>query len=644
MSGPSFEDVLDACIADILSGHRTLAACLEEWPRHRRRLEPLLDAAAAMQRLPSVAETPPDPARRAQLMAAMRDTPQQSRRRLPFRAVTALPAALRFGAPWGALPVSGRIGVMTGTAAALAIAAVALTLVLSRDPVTAHASTLTVFAGLVERERGGVWEPLADGAQVDEGAHLRTDAEGSALLTFADGSTVGVEPNTELVIELARVDGSRRIRLRQTAGQLWHDVAPDDRPGALYVVQTPDAVVTVRGTLFETAVEEDGTEVNTTEGLVEIQAGEEQVFVAPGERASARAHRLVAARRDAREAGERLAISIDAPFVASLVAPSGKAVGVRPDGVVYRQIAGATTSNPGEGEQRIDLRRLQPGTYQLLLRRIEDGGGEVVLTIGPRELRFPVDRAGDAMRVELHVSFEDGRLEVRPANMRAADPAQIDRRERVIVTEPARQRAITILEQRARRAAEKALTCRDVAAFDPDAAAACERVVAGARQHCADVARKAELDACARAVHEAETACEDLADAARYGCTRELEALEDAAEDQLDALKDGRDRDRDGDDRDGRGRDRDQDEDADEGNRRDRDADDDRDQDEDADDRNDDGDRDRGQRDDRDRRDRDRQPANRDRGQPAGASNDATSHPNPVETNARARPERSAGE
>ena len=458
MSRSRFDEVLDACVADILGGRRTVAECLEEWPQHRERLEPLLEAAAAMHRIPRATETAPDPARRAQFLAALRETPQQSPRSAPLRALAALGSTPR--AALGALSTFGRVGAVAAPAAALAVAAIALTLVLNRGTTTTtYASTLTVFAGAVEQQVDGAWRPLADGAALQEGARLRTDGEGSALLTFADGSMASIEPNTELVIDLARVNGSRRIRLHQFAGRLWNDVAPDERPGALYLVETPDAIVTAHGTLFETVVEEGETAVSTANGLVELEAGGEKVFVAPGERVSARAHRLIAARQaaqEAQEAGAGLRLAVDAPFVASLVAPNGKAVGARPDGIVYHQLAGATSTNPGDGPQRIELRQLPPGKYQLLLRRVEEGSGEIVLTVGPDELRFPVDRVGEAVRVELEVSIEDGKLRVRTSNVRAVDPERIERAERVIVTELARKRAISIADQRRQHAADAA--------------------------------------------------------------------------------------------------------------------------------------------------------------------------------------------
>ncbi len=436
MSNPRFDDVLDSCIADIVAGRRTVADCLAEWPQFSDELAPLLEAASAMRDEPRVAERPPDPARRAQFMATLRETPQQSPRPRPLLALGRLLAG-----PQLALPSFRRAGMMASAAVVLVIAMLAATLVLDRGATTAYASTVTVFTGDVEVRRGDNWDRLEDGATVAEGARLRTGADGSALLTFADGSTVGIEPGTELEIELARINGSRRIFLRQFSGRLWNDVVPDERAGSLYVVRTPNATVTAQGTLFETAVEGDETTVSTADGLVEVESGEERVFVAPGEITSARRSGGIAPVRARAATEQAIGLSVNAPFAAAIVAPDGKATGVRPDGIAFQQIAGAATSHPSQGPQQLELHRPTPGTYQLFLRRVGDGDGEIVLTLGSgAEVRIPVERLGDAVRIELRVTVVDGRVQVTPVNVRALD-ARERGGERVVVTEAARRRA-----------------------------------------------------------------------------------------------------------------------------------------------------------------------------------------------------------
>jgi hypothetical protein len=175
-------------------------------------------------------------------MTELARTPQQSRSRLPQ---VSLP---RFDGLRG-----GLMGFATMAAPAAAVAVIALVLVLSRGSTPASASTLTVFAGGVEREHDGAWQPLTDGDRLDEGAPLRTTGDGRARLTFPDGSTATLAPATELVLARVRVNGVRDVVLDQQSGRLWNDLVPDARPGATHVVRANGVVTTVTGTVFETA-------------------------------------------------------------------------------------------------------------------------------------------------------------------------------------------------------------------------------------------------------------------------------------------------------------------------------------------------------------------------------------------------------
>jgi hypothetical protein len=437
VSNTRFEEALDCCIADIVSGRRSVADCLAEWPQFRDELAPLLEAATAMDAEPPIAERPPDPVRRAELMATIRTTPQQSPRPGLLRALG------RLTMPRLALPPAVRQASLIASAAAvLAIAALAATLVIGQGTGTAYASTVTVFAGTVEQQVDGDWVAVADGATLSEGARLRTGDDGSALLTFVDGSTVGIEANTELLIEFVVFGVARQISLQQFSGSLWNDVVPDASAGSFYTVRTPDAVVSARGTLFETKVADGETTVDTFDGLVEVAAGDETTFVTPGEFATARAHRQVIAAQ-AREDASGLALSVAAPFAASLVAPGGKATGVRQDGVAFNQISGAATSHPADGDQRLELSRLTPGTYRLLMTRTGEGDGEIVLQFGSERLTLPITAGDNTIAVDLRVSIDaDGRLRVEPVNQRVIEAREAEHGgARVVTSEAARSQA-----------------------------------------------------------------------------------------------------------------------------------------------------------------------------------------------------------
>ncbi|MDA0302654.1 MAG: FecR family protein, partial [Chloroflexi bacterium] len=274
-------------------------------------------------------------------------------------------------------------------AAAPVVLAVALGtfLLVSQPAATVAASTLTVFAGTAEEQVDGGWRALTDGAAVRQGARLRTNAEGYALLTFPDGSTSSLDPSTEIAIErLAAGTAPRDVQIRQFSGRLWNDVVSDSREGARYVVLTQDATVQVLGTVFETSIDNGQTSVTTSEGEVDVVVGNERVSVPSGQIVRAQAQR-VSERAPVQQAASSL--TVDAPFAAALVSERGEATGARADGAMFRQIRGVTTSNPGIGPQRFEFHRLPPGDYTLLLQRFEQGAGDLVLNVDGEERRVP---------------------------------------------------------------------------------------------------------------------------------------------------------------------------------------------------------------------------------------------------------------
>lgn len=430
---PSFEAVLDECIDDLRVGRRTLVECLARWPEHASALEPLLRTAVAARGL-AAAERPLDAARRAEFMRAIRTTPQQRRRGLLDAVASAFGALLR-----------PRLMLVPGAM----VVAFALLLLFGggvQAPRAEASSTLTVFSGAVEVERDGAWSPLPDGAGIATGTRLRTDGNGRALLTFADGSTVALDPSSELVIEVATVEGPRQVLLRQESGRLLHQVVPDERPGASFAVRTASATVSAQGTVFETVIADDEIAVSTSEGLVEVAAGTQRLAVAPGESASV-AGEVVRALPAGGRSGVSTALVIDAPFAASVIGPEGRATGALPSGVAFQQIPGAFSSSPVTGTQRIQFTNVRPGEYTLLLRRTAEGGGEVRLSASETEQAVEVGGTdGDVLALRLVITSTGGAVRVQPVEIPAVAARTVPvPQERVVVTDRVKER---IEEQR----------------------------------------------------------------------------------------------------------------------------------------------------------------------------------------------------
>ena len=107
--------------------------------------------------------------------------------------------------------------------------------------------------GDVQRQRGAAAEALAAGATLLSGDRIRTGAQASASLRFADGSRLLIPPESEVALEQLLVLGRGAIpavRLSLAKGGADNRVAPNAQRVPLYELRTPHVNLGVRGTEF----------------------------------------------------------------------------------------------------------------------------------------------------------------------------------------------------------------------------------------------------------------------------------------------------------------------------------------------------------------------------------------------------------
>ncbi len=137
-------------------------------------------------------------------------------------------------------------------------------------------TTISIISGGVSVRHAGSADfvTVQDGDILVAGDTVRTAADARAVLTYFEGSTVEIEPSSELVINAANgnPDGSTVIQMTQNAGRTWHVVTHLVTGNSKYDVSTPTSTASVRGTAFTVDVSfENGTPVatvTTTEGRV----------------------------------------------------------------------------------------------------------------------------------------------------------------------------------------------------------------------------------------------------------------------------------------------------------------------------------------------------------------------------------------
>lgn len=144
----------------------------------------------------------------------------------------------------------------------------------------AVAATLAILNTDITAQKGGSdFAPALDGELLGTGDVVKSSQNGRAVLTFFDGSTLTVETGSIVkVTQLNKLDnGGIQLTIEQTLGRTWASVAKLKTPDSKFEVKTPTSTASVRGTAFETIVEQrpDGTTSVTykaDDGLVVVTA------------------------------------------------------------------------------------------------------------------------------------------------------------------------------------------------------------------------------------------------------------------------------------------------------------------------------------------------------------------------------------
>lgn len=292
----------------------------------------------------------------------------------------------------------------------------------AQTPVAQSTTILTVVSGSAEVQTPGraAFAPAADEQVVAVGTRVRTPAEGRAVLTFADGTTATLDPNTEVVV--GRIDsldprvGSLRIGMELGGGRLWVQVTSLIDIGSRFVLQagdvTTEATAGVSGfrktaddTLTCWVIAGQPTKMTSPAGTLELAAGQE-ITLTRGQGLSAAVPR--------RFSPGLLEIQTDGAMLARVVTPQNLTVGFPLDDLVVNQVVDATTSVPGTASPSIRIPGPQPGDYRVLLEPRATGAYEVRIrwsrdgeTLLAQEWRGTA-RPGQQLVAELSVEGPNG--------------------------------------------------------------------------------------------------------------------------------------------------------------------------------------------------------------------------------------------
>ena len=180
---------------------------------------------------------------------------------------------------------------VVAAALVLALAAVALLSagLWQAGPRNAQAATLAEVSGQVQVASAGEasgWRTARDGERLRSGERIHTGPGSSATLIFFDGSQSTLQAGTDLI--LRRVEGGwgdlLHVVLDQQAGKTDHRVVPFGGKHSSFLVLTPVGTVSVHGTRFRVAVEQQGaSRFSVGSGVVLVANDRSQVYLEAGQ-------------------------------------------------------------------------------------------------------------------------------------------------------------------------------------------------------------------------------------------------------------------------------------------------------------------------------------------------------------------------
>lgn len=235
-------------------------------------------------------------------------------------------------------------------------------------------ATLSVLTAPVERvgSDAGAPEPGVSGMNLAAGDRIRTGAGGGALITFLNGSTVTLLPDTEVTVKQVPTGGAKAagIRMLIHAGRVWARVVQVAGSRSTLTLESNDYAATAHDGLIGAEQSSAGTFVCwTRRGTLWLtdKSGQTDTVLVAGQRARARFGVPVTAEPFAPSAST-IEIRTTGPVVPLVRMPNGsRAAGFLAPDVEVNQVFGSLTEAKGGQRWLVEVPGGHEGPYTVIL-------------------------------------------------------------------------------------------------------------------------------------------------------------------------------------------------------------------------------------------------------------------------------------
>lgn len=150
----------------------------------------------------------------------------------------------------------------------------------------AKATVVGIHGDAAAVDAQGQRRKIVQGMALGIGTTLFTSADASLTLQFADGSRLLLHGGSELKLDKLSAYGATGMtdtRMRLPKGRTSSEVKPLRGSGSHYIIETPDLMSSVRGTHFRVGSDGDDSQIEVTEGRVQVDGAGRKVLLRPNQ-------------------------------------------------------------------------------------------------------------------------------------------------------------------------------------------------------------------------------------------------------------------------------------------------------------------------------------------------------------------------